>query len=54
MHSAFNAQHLRVAQKIKKQSVDCRSVKEKLLQSWRYKILAVIKRYKKTLIFIFA
>jgi len=44
--SCFNAQHLRVAQRIKKQSVDYTSVKEKLFLSWRYKTLAVIKRHK--------
>jgi len=45
--SCFNAQHLRLAQRIKKQSVDYTSVKEKLLQSWCYKTLEVIKRHKK-------
>jgi len=34
---AFNAQHLRVAQRIKKQSVDYKSVKEKLIQPRRYR-----------------
>jgi len=38
----------RVAQRLKKQSVDYTSVKEKLLHSWRYKTLAVIKRHKTT------
>jgi len=38
---------LRVAQRIKKQSVDYKPVKEKLLQSWRYKTeIAVTKRHK--------
>jgi len=47
---ALTAQHLRVVQWIKKQSVDYgTSVKEKLLQSWRYKTLAVIKRHKNPL-----
>jgi len=40
----FNAQHLRVTQRIKKQSVDYTAVKEKLIQSRRYKTLAIIKR----------
>jgi len=44
----FNAQHLRAAQRIKKQSMDYTAVKEKLLQSWCYKTLAVIKRHKTT------
>jgi len=35
--SYFNAQHLSVAQRINKQSVDYTSVKEKLHQFWRYK-----------------
>jgi len=33
--SCFNAQHLRAARRIKKQSVDYTSAKEKLIQSWR-------------------
>jgi len=33
--------------------VDDTSVKEKLIQSWRYKNLAVIKRHKNHLSFIF-
>jgi len=37
--SCFNAQHLRVTQRIKKQSVDYMSVKVKLIQSWRYKVV---------------
>jgi len=41
--ACFNAQHLRVAQRIKKQSVDHTSVKEKLIQSWRYKTLSSYK-----------
>jgi len=45
--------HLRVAQRIKKQSVDYMSAKEKLLQSWRYKIFAVIKRHKTTYLCLF-
>jgi len=49
--SCFNAQHLRVSQRVKKQSVDFTSVKEKLLQTWRYKTLAVIKRHKNHLFF---
>jgi len=49
--SCFNAQHLRVAQKVKKQSVDYTSAKVKLIQSWRYKTLAVIKRHKSHLSF---
>jgi len=36
----------RVAQRIEKQSVDYTLGKEKLLQSWRYKALAIIKRHK--------
>jgi len=47
--SYFNAQHLRVEQRIKKQSVDYTSAKVKLIQSWRYQTLAVIKRHKKHL-----
>jgi len=47
----FNAQHLRFAQRIKKQSVDYTSAKVKLIQSWRYKTLAVIERHKTTLSF---
>jgi len=43
--SCFNAQHLRVAQRIKKQSVDYyTSAKVDLIQSWRYKTLVVIMR----------
>jgi len=49
--SCFNAQHLRVAQTVKKQAVDYTSVKKKLIQSWRYKTLAVIKRHKNHLSF---
>jgi len=49
--SYFNAQHLRVAQRIKKQLVDYMSTKEKLIHSWRYKTLAVIKRHKNHLSF---
>jgi len=41
-----NAQHLRVEQRIKKESVDYTSAKVKLIQTWRYKTLAVIKRHK--------
>jgi len=48
----FNAQHLRVAQRIKKQSVDYTSAKVKLIQFWRYKTLAVIKRQKNTYLLI--
>jgi len=33
--------------------VDYTSVKEKLIQSWRYKTLAVIKRHKNHLSFFF-
>jgi len=40
---------LRVAQRIKKQSVHYTPVKENLIQSWSYKTLAVIKRHKKHL-----
>jgi len=47
--SCLNAQHSRVAQRIKKQSVDYTSVKEKINQFWRYKTLAVIKRHKNLL-----
>jgi len=42
--SCINAQYLRVAQRIKKESVDYTLVKENLIQSGRYKI--VIKRHK--------
>jgi len=45
---AFIAQHLRVAQRIKKQPVDYTSVKNVVIQSWRYKTLAFIQRGKKT------
>jgi len=38
--------NIRVAQRIKKQSVDYTSAKFKLIQSWRYKTLAVIKRHR--------
>jgi len=34
---------------VKKQSVDYTSAKVKLIQSWRYKTLAIIKRHKKYL-----
>jgi len=44
--SCFHTQHLRVAQRIKKQSVNYTLAKEKLIQSWRYKTLAVIKCHK--------
>jgi len=44
--SCFNAQHLRVAQRIQKQSVDYKSIKETLIHSRRYKTLAVTKRHK--------
>jgi len=37
---------IRVAQRIKKQSMDYTSVKNVLIQFWRYKTLAVIKRHK--------
>jgi len=43
---------LRVAQRIKKQSVDYTPVKEKLSQSRRYKTLAVIKRHKTTNLYL--
>jgi len=49
--SCFNAEHLRVAQRIKKQSVDYTSAKIKLIQSWRYKTLALIKRDKNTYLY---
>jgi len=38
---------------MKKESVDDTSAKVKLIQSWRYKTLAVIKRYKITYIYLF-
>jgi len=44
--SCFNAQHLRAAQRMKKQSMDYTYVKNILIQSWRYKTIAVIKRDK--------
>jgi len=44
----------RVTQRIKKKSVDNTSVKNVLIQSWRYKTLAVLKRHKShLLIFIY-
>jgi len=43
--SCFNAQHLRIAQRIKKQSVDYTLVKEKLIQSWRYSAINTIYLY---------
>jgi len=49
--SYYNAQHLRVAQRIKKLSVDYTSAKVKSIQSWRYKTLAVIKRHQNHLSF---
>jgi len=50
--SCFNAQILRVAQRIKKQSVNYTSAKEKLIQPWRYKTLAVVKRHKTTYLYL--
>jgi len=43
---------LRVAQRIKKQSVDYTSAKVKLIQSWHYKTLTVIKRHKTTFLYL--
>jgi len=46
LFSYFSAHHLRVAQRIKKQSVDYTSVKNIIIQSWGCKSLEVIKRHK--------
>jgi len=43
--SDFEVGDLKIVQKSILQSVDYTSVNEKLLQSWRYKTLAVIKRH---------
>jgi len=52
--SCFNAQHLKVAQRIKKQSVDYTSANVKLIQSLRYKTIAIIKRHKNHLSFLWS